>query len=52
MKEILDILREFGFPTMVALYALIRLEFHVMAITAELKRLNEAMLIHAAKDPR
>lgn len=49
MKEVLDVVREFGFPTAVAIYALVRLEFHVLAITKELRLLNDAMIIHTAK---
>lgn len=52
MKEILDVLREFGFPTAVAVYALVRLEFHVMSITSELRKLNDAMIVHVSKDDR
>lgn len=49
MREILDVIREFGFPTTVAIYALVRLEFHVLAITKELRQLNEHMIVHAAR---
>jgi len=52
MMDVLAILREFGFPTMVAIYALVRLEFHVMNLAKELRKLNDSLIVHIAKDPR